>query len=387
MFDTTLGIKSPSRGNLIGFCVAAALIGMAFIRFPVPDGSFRAMFRMIAESVVLFSIAGVVAYRVNLWVGAFMALVVASWAFQVHHGRVSYLARDYFLIMSAWLVFVWWAVRQGGNVSEWIMNAIAVIALLNVFFLAFQWFGSTWAGMINCSEMKHPIGLMANKNETGALIAMAFPAFCRKRWVYLLPAVIVGLVLARTSTPVLAVGAGLVVWAGIKGHRFFPLLALLLGMILYIELWDSEYLFLDTVQARLDIWLLGYDKFFYHPLFGAGIGHWPLATNQLHAHNDFWQLTFEMGVLVPVIAIGYAVNVMRRFSQEAVLPLIGVVIVAVCSFFSFTAHVATTAIVAATWMALLENSLPSLKDIRARVSGPTRKDGPPPAVLPGSSFV
>ena len=74
----------------------------------------------------------------------------------------------------------------------------------------------------------------------------------------------------------------------------------------------------------------------------------------VQAHNEFVQGLFEMGVLFPVLVFGYFVGIIRRYRKEAILSATTIGIIALNSLVNFPFHVATTAILAVTWMAIFE---------------------------------
>ena len=75
-----------------------------------------------------------------------------------------------------------------------------------------------------------------------------------------------------------------------------------------------------------------------------------------HAHNEYLQATFERGILFVPICLGYMWSLAKRFDIEKLVPYTAVVIVAVNSLINFPFHIAPTAMVGITWLAILERT-------------------------------
>ena len=131
---------------------------------------------------------------------------------------------------------------------------------------------------------------------------------------------------------------------------------------------------------RLKAWKFAYFKVYpQHPLFGYGLGHWKLIfgrkdvaaqtssenSGQWHAqaHNEPLQGLIEMGILFAVITLGYLGSVVIKsirfltvkYNHTLMLSLMSLVIILVDSSVFFPFHIAILAMVAITWLALLEN--------------------------------
>lgn len=121
-------------------------------------------------------------------------------------------------------------------------------------------------------------------------------------------------------------------------------------------------------MARLTVWenMLYYIK--QHPWTGSSIGNFRhtfrflIPVNEEHkqfivyhqGHNEYLQVLYEMGIVGLIPAIMYLITTFWAGIKkpQALIPLTAMVIIAVNSVYNFPFHVATTALVAVTWMAI-----------------------------------
>ena len=337
---------------------------MAVLRFPVPPGQYRALFQFIAEITILVALAVLIIQKINLWAGLFLILATFSCVCPVF-GKASLLARQAVVFGCIWYSIIVLMVNQSG--IKYLLLAIRLIAIVHTLFLVLQFIGldpyAIFSFCIFTSTITDYTGLMANRNEASMLLAFTIPAFFSRQWIFMLIP-IVGLILARTTGPILAVCIGSVFYLRRSDflHPHFKS-ALMAGICLVVPLY---ILFVDVpcIDERLKIWSQGLALMPQHLLIGAGIGHWKLAVKELHAHNDILQIIFEMGLLVSVIILGYLCNIYRRFSGQALLAATAGIIILITALISFPFYVAPTAIMAVTWMGILEISLRGNTNVR-----------------------
>lgn len=72
------------------------------------------------------------------------------------------------------------------------------------------------------------------------------------------------------------------------------------------------------------------------------------------AHNEYLQVLYEMGIIGLIPVLGYLITTFWQGIRnlKVIIPLTAIVIIAVNSVYNFPFHVATTALVAVTWMAI-----------------------------------
>ena len=306
---------------------------------------------------------------INRWWAAFVVLATVSLAVPFYD-RSSYLAFQGVVYAGLWYLFLVSTVTT--NRVPRILDALCVIALCHVGMQIVQCMGlDPWfVGVGSHEQNTLCVGLMGNTNITGALLAFCFPAFLRRRWWIGIPAVLYGLVLARSSGAAVAVAAGCTfylmtlstvpVWM-----RWLGSAGVAAGAAGFCCFVDRPWSFSDT---RFVAWqnTLYYAK--QHWVLGSGIGHWkevfarfPLTEGVwwTTAHNEYLQVFFEMGIGAVIIIVGYVFQTGRRVRLALLrntvrIPLTAVVIIIINSLVNFPFHIATTAMVAVTWMAVLE---------------------------------
>lgn len=339
---------------------------ISVIRFPVPDDQYRALFRYLAEIAVFIGLAVYIMSRVNVWVGLFLALATFSCIYPVF-GKASVLARQAILIGCLWYSIIVLTVDRAN--IKWLFNCLCFVSIANTIFLVIQTMGYDpyvifSLGMFT-STVTDNSGLMANRNEASMMISMTMPAFFRRKWILFVLIPIVGLVLAKSTCGVIAILCGIgfcLLYSGKGEHNPFGIHPFLRVAIL--SLCGAFFLlflaFIDTpcIAMRLQIWESGIPGLCQHWLFGSGIGHWKIVTRQLHAHNDILQIVFEMGIFAGVIILGYCYDIYKRISKyTSLLPMMAVIVIVFNALVSFPFYIATTAMIAMTWMAILELSL------------------------------
>ena len=367
---------------------AFVLVAVSVIRVPVADGYFRPLFQLIAETGVFLLFAAFIFIFVNRWWGLFLALVIFSTIYP-NFGKWSYMARGVIVAGCIWYTLLALTVKDPTR----LLDALCIIAIANILFANLQNCGfdpykiATFGAM--SSTTGHPTGLMANKNILSALLAFSLPAFFRKGWAWFVPFVFFGLTIASSSGGAVAATVMVVVYFFLKDGRDaliknpFKVVALAAWFCFFsfgvdppvtieIERDGERAVITHGQEARTETWTKGLQLYKQRPFFGFGIGHWKLIFKNMakpgtsvmvQAHNEFVQGLFEMGVLFPVIILGYFVSTIRRYKKEAILPVTALGIIALNSIVNFPFHVATTAIIAVTCMAILELQLrPQLKE-------------------------
>lgn len=123
-----------------------------------------------------------------------------------------------------------------------IYNAVCLVALANVLVQLLQVFGVSFPRGLEPHAQYGYVGLLANVNETSALLAVCLPFFFRKRWRMAIPAIVAGLVMARTTNGILA--------AGIVSSVYF---------IAAYRRWAVSVLFYAVIIAGSILYIVSYD--------------------------------------------------------------------------------------------------------------------------------
>ena len=191
------------------------------------------------------------------------------------------------------------------------------------------------------------VGFQFNINETSALLGLSFPLFFREHWKKFIPLIVMGLIATKSTVGVAAVIGGCVVYL-IRQRKYHYIWCALAALPAYTFLWDKGLT--ESVLFRWKYIKLAV-KIASENLFGVGPGHWHIATNQLHAHNDIFQMIAEAGFLALVLIAGYLATLYRRIDTYQCVILAGIVIVSMSSFMWF---IPTTAIVMVSLLAVID---------------------------------
>lgn len=317
--------------------------------------------------IVLFESAVVVTLCILLWslankyVAMFLAMALVS-QYYPFYGQSSYIAMH--CILYGCILYGAIVALEYSNTSQVFMDMMCVVALGNIVIQALQVANMDPIFMPIEGGHDIPTGLMTNINETSALLAFCFPAFLRKRWVYMLPVVAFGFIAAKSSGGVMAVILGICAYAWMTGFASYVLIAISAFVVWWLV--DPPY---DQPgsASRIEVYIAGFKAYLQRPIMGFGIGHWKIVFQKpgmlphyfSSAHNEFLQGLFEMGVAFGGIMAGYFIDIARRIKRDKRLhlPVMALVIVAANSLVNFPFHIAPTAAIAICWLAILEHEL------------------------------
>lgn len=245
-------------------------------------------------------------------------------------------------------------------------DAICLIALTNLAFIAMQSFG--YDPVQKSIDTIKITGLALNENLCSGLLAFCFPAFLRKKWIFLTPLVVIGLWLVGSRGGVLALGAGLFCLSVMSG-KYNLAAVCVAGAIGAMTMIRSTPFISDSVYERFQMWEIGWQKFKEFWGLGLGPGQWQTALHELYfkkgqtlswhntAHNEFVQCTVEYGFLFIIWLGCYLGHIAWRIKQEAKISAMAFVIILANGLVSFPFRLACTGIIAVTWLAILEIEL------------------------------
>lgn len=326
-----------------------------------------------------------IATRINLLVGLFLILAT----FSSHYPGISkYSVQAHRMVLAGviWYSVCVWAL-DGGKGIGWVLDAICIIALANVVMLVCQYFNFDPIHYTVKTKYESQqldlipnVGLMSCHNGAAAMLAITFPAFLRMkrrwlgfRWVYLFPLPLLGMVIAHTFAGPLAVAISLAVVVFIVVPGLKRKLLVVAGVIFLGALLLGAYAnWVDVPDTgwRWNAWKFAIGKLYpQHWIFGSGIGHWKIIYSKAivamrtggdvmaQAHNEFVQGLFEMGIGFALILIGYLISIWKRYRPDALISVMALVAIIVNSMVFFPFHIGLSAMVALTWMAILEVQL------------------------------
>lgn len=278
-------------------------------------------------------------------------------------------------------------------------NAVCVMALLQVLVMVLQYIGVWWVVVpMNYKELEWTIffkdsfaplyvsscfpfmpfkscmfvGFMSHMNEAGALIALCFPFFMRKKWVYCIPVMIIGLLLGRSMGGIAPVFIVSLIWLIYKYGKkaFFVLIFLFVAFCSYIIIFENIHDLITGTQ-RFEVWKIIMKDIIPVKMFaGWGVGQFKILfpaihktiANPLHAfeqaHNEYLQAIVEYGLIGITFILGYVVLLFIKIwnhKTSLLMPLIlSMVVIFINSGVHFLLHT-TTALLAITIVAVFEN--------------------------------
>ena len=340
----------------ISILIAVLLGVFAVVRFPTPD--LRFSLRLLFEMFVAISFACYL-WETNKWMAMFLVLATIS-VLIPFYGSVPLVSHMAFVSVFFGMVIYYIIIKTFTMRSaEYLYNAMCIIAIINLLYMGMQNLGCD-PFFRHKDSVYQPVGLMLNLNLASALLAICFPAFLRKQWCWFMPAILLGLIMAKSSGGVLAVVVGTVFYFIIKGSKGSVILpvAVLCGFIYFV---DKNFSIKDV---RLEAWQYAMSVYKKHWIMGAGIGNWKiigiLKQQQLQnmgwtaLHNDFIQGLFEMGIGYIIVLAGYICDIFKRFSKKALIPATALIVICTNATVNFPFHIGTTAMLGVVWLAILE---------------------------------
>jgi len=389
--------------------LSALLIVMSIGRLPTP--SIRALTYVLTEGAVYAALAAVVFFKVNKWLGVWLLFVLISSQYPfilmvnqdgtINQGLTAKVKQASIFTRNAVIAGVLWYAMVALLVTREripiVLDVICVIAMVNAVFVIIQYFSPDVRigeqdykvihignlGIKTLSAAGMP-GLLGNANTTSGLMAMCLPCFFRNRWKVrgfpMLPFLAIlagyGMILTTSSNGVASVAAGVAfafpfVCFHYERDRYLATAQILSGYT-WAGFGIAAFWFcIDTpgIMGRWGIWQTGIPLFVHKPWMGVGMGHWVNLTGHLHAHNDIWQLVCEMGVIGGLASlVGYMGAMLLKIRWNNLLLQTAMVVIAANAFIAFPMHIPTTAMIAATLMALLTVQVREDDDVNTKPS-------------------
>lgn len=340
---------------------ACLLVMATMFRFPCDSLSLSMTMLLQGATAIYMAIwiiqgSKILSHILNPWLGVFLFCSIVSTIYPFYSTR-SCLTFINICTGLAWMTLLSMTVEKCDITT--LYNGICIAACINLLWMILQMYGKDPLFVASKTYGDAPIvGLMGNRNFSSAFFAFCFPAFLRKKWAWLIPVVIFGLFLSKSG------GGPIAVMAGIAAY-FLPFyifsLIFIFSCIWYILLSNDAGMF-----ERLKMWRHGIKLSAQHWAMGSGIGHWgevfkrfylngETSTWYSYAHNEYIQGFFEMGISFIVCFIGFITNIISRIERKS-LYFMALVIIFVNCMINFPMHVAPTAMIALTWIAIFEIS-------------------------------
>jgi hypothetical protein len=216
----------------------------------------------------------------------------------------SYRALSYVMHCTAGLIFLSFIVNTKIDTDK-IYNIIRVVAVIQCLvclsqywfrFDPFLWVLDHYIVINKDFKIYKDIpGTIGNRNFVAGLLAISTPFFFRKYWIFFLPFIFTVLFIAKTSTAIIALGAGLVIYS----NNIYMIIISILFVLIYAGLYDKIY-----GNVRFDNWVMATENMIKsNPVFGLGPNaKW--AKSYL-IHNDILSVFLFHGIIGLSLFVGF----------------------------------------------------------------------------------
>lgn len=374
-----------SRRNINSGLILGGLLFLAcVVRLPAINVSatMEALFRLAASVSLIFLIVGPSRVgRIEWWVIAFYLLSVFSVVYPVGMSDVGIMT-----FINIQYGIIWYlAVANYVLVEDvhWLLDAMCLIVVLNVLYQTVQYYHKDFLYTPIAppdNRTYNPLyGLMGQRNHLSSLIAECFPAFLRKGWWPLIPVAVLGLYWSESMGGPVAVAIGLAIYSAIRSNtvikacsisnKYLKAIIRVLAPVLSISVSAYMLRFISRggdIGGRLTAWKNAWPLYKVRWRSGWGLGNWKIVFAQQRltrgnlwwstAHNEPYQALFEMGIGFPAVFLGFILSVIITAWQAGLantaVPLTAIAIFVSNSCVNFIMHVAPTAMVPITWLAI-----------------------------------
>ena len=349
--------------------IPTVLIAMLFFasvyRGPSAPQESRVWMEVFFEISLYMSLVAII-WPWNRWLASFLILTCFS-MFWPAYGQMSYLSGKAVFHGCLWYLFI--VTFFNVHKLNTIYRIMRIITYFHVAIAIIQ--KSRMAVMFKTEAI---VGLMANPLELAALIGFCFAAFIdlEKRRLFLIAIPFIGLIVAKQFLGIVAVGIGLIFYFATAHRIYWTVIPVIAISLLWYRFIDEAY-----PSIRLYVWKQAIMAWKQHWILGAGIGHWKVVFSQpmkidgcrwFTTHNEFLQMLFELGVGAAAIFVGYAVAFVRNIRKELAIPMTAIVIIVIQSAFTFPMHIAPTAMIAVTWLAILDITLKQKENLKCQMT-------------------
>jgi hypothetical protein len=323
------------------------------------DGQVREQCVFLFEGAIVSALAAYLFLSVNRWVAALLVLAFVS---RLYNPTTHSIEAARWVVMGC----VWYSIVYAHPPREelW-LDTLCVIAVAHAVFILAQ-FAGIQTMMRPVGVFKGWSGLMANPNETAALMAMCAPAFFRRRrWPWLVP-VIASWVPARSvMAAVISIALGGAYAAHLAGFSRRLVLGVcvvsIAGVVGYATLvrfpsYEKRLSFPVDVARKTtpETWIKGMGignwKVFYSGAARAGI----VQQGRIRMHNTFIEGWIEMGAAFMVLVTGYLLSLAKRTRGDWLASMILIAVMVCANVNSMFRINAVNAMIATAWLAYLD---------------------------------
>ena len=253
----------------------------------------------------------------TLWAG----LVTSYWWFVLFTKAQQYPLKI-FLPFFNFLCFVWFYKlsieyldkEKIEKILKWFRYSI----LLLLFYCVLQYLrlDEFFNGMSGHDEL---VGTIGNASHLAGYLAIVQPIYFKKGLINILSLVLLWLIiLIAGSASGIVVGLAVALfWLFMQKDKIWALLGSIsaFGIITFIGIKYSQFF---TSSHRIELWQLAFKTFKNHLITGLGLGSFGVQNFQLgghwrHAHNEYFQLSAELGLVGLVLLIWCLREYFRMF--------------------------------------------------------------------------
>lgn len=222
------------RDKVTAGSIVAVLISVTLFMMPYLQSSIRNN-RVFGLGVVCLAVMSLLMLRHSLTGAILLGYVTLSLWLSASETMGS--AMYQILCLSGLFLLASSTYPRWSQHKHWIYNTVCIIALANVAAQVIQLCGVSFPRGLLPYDQYGFVGLTGMVNEISALLAICLPFFFRKRYAWAIPAIVAGLVMARTTNGIIAAAVVSCIWLCMRFGK------LALTVIPALVLLGSVYLF------------------------------------------------------------------------------------------------------------------------------------------------
>lgn len=253
-----------------------------------------------------------------------------------------------------------------------IMNMICAAALLLI-----GWIWLQRLGLLSRFDLGSSCAGPFNINAASAFIGISLSAFYRPGGFHWLPFMLFGLAICHSTTGVIAAlvsGAVFLALGGVNSNKIFKSCILALLVLGGVFLWKVDSLSSTLQNDRWQAWKrIAWT--YRSECLGRGLGSFreifPIMTKSdkkmsghwMHAHNEYLQVGFEMGVQTMALIVAYLTAIAARLwrgrktltlTEKQIAAGMAATATACAGWHVF--HIAPLALLGCAWMGMIRNN-------------------------------
>ena len=347
----------------------SAIPGLMFCILPVQGMEFRFSWQLVSIWAAGVAFAGMLSSW--WWKGFFLLALVQV----MMHGPIL----TSYMVLTMIAIFLAAAAGFSRMDSGLILDSMCVAAIL-----LSLWIIGQKAGLFPYSDIGTIGAGPFNRDSAGTFIALCLPAFFGREprfylWgnaifrVYAIPLLALAIVFCSVTPGIFAAIAGVAAYMAVSGFLRRGAMIAIAGSCLIIVIFANLLDVRDAIpiffeNGRWPVWRHTILAIWAQP-FGHGLGSFAqifpwimqgkVEPDMLHAHNEYLQVGFEMGVqgmlLVAIYPLWVGLSAWRkrrRLTEYGRISAAGITALAVSCMGWHTFHIAPLAVLGAAWLGM-----------------------------------